>query len=161
MKQLIIAIIFALTFIANAQDANLVARVIVSEAGPECSIKERVLVASVIKNRIGHKGFANGKLKSMLEVVKQKNAFECIGHDKNKNWKWSANPQNYWHNKSWRLAWRNASALAKGKFHYRNDVHFFVTKGFKIPKGFVSKKYWNLEKVVSTEHFDFYLITAK
>ena len=48
-------------------EEKFVARVIYSEAGPQCSNNERRLVASVIKNRIRHAGFQNAP--TMFSVV--------------------------------------------------------------------------------------------
>jgi hypothetical protein len=144
---------------STASADEFVARVIFSEAGPNCTAAERVYVASVIKNRIGHKGF--GKKQSMLDVVKVKNAFECINHDANQNWKISGEVMKHWDNVHIRKAWRQSAALAKGKFTSTKNIHFFLTKGTKVPNNFVAKKYWILKKEFSTKHFDFYSIKER
>ena len=138
---------------------DFVARVIFSEAGPSVSAKERYMVASVIKNRIGHNGF--GKKKSMIEIVKVKNAFECIGHDQNQNWKMSGEIEKHLSNSRIKSAWYHSKTLSKGNFTPQKNLHFFLTKGTKVPKNFVATKYWKLTKVESTKHFDFYNIEAK
>ena len=138
---------------------NFVARVIYSEAGPSVSAQERYLVASVIKNRINHNGF--GKKKTMNEIVNVKNAFECINHNQNQNWKMSGEIEKHLSNKRIKNAWYHSKTLAKGDFTPQSNVHFFLTKGTKVPNNFVATKYWKLTKVKTTKHFDFYSIKAK
>lgn len=153
----IILILIAIT--ATAAADTFVARVIFSEAGPQCSFTERYYVASAIKNRIGHAGFL--KKKTMLEVVKVKNAFECINHKQNQNWAVSGDIENNWDNAHIRKAWREAGGLAKGDFVPIKNIHFFLTKGTKVPKNFIATKYWKPKKEVSTKHFDFYSVTPR
>lgn len=55
----------------------IVAAVIFCEASI-CSYKERMLVASVIMNRINNPAFGGGKLKNAVDVVKQPLAFSSL-----------------------------------------------------------------------------------
>lgn len=157
MKKILSSLIMLVSVSALSND--FVARVIYSEAGPTCTATERYLVASVIKNRIGHNGFGNKK--SMLDIVKVKNAFECINHDQNQNWKMSSEIKKHFSNSRIKTAWCHSKTLASGKFQPQSNVHFFLTKGTKVPKNFVATKYWKLTKVKTTKHFDFYSIKAK
>ena len=159
--KLLIALLIVLPFSLNGQtqQETFVARVIYSEAGPSVSAFERYMVASVIKNRLNHRGF--GKKATMFDIVNVKNAFECINHDANQNWRMSGEIKQHWDNVHVRKAWRQSAALAKGTFTPYKDIHFFLTKGTKVPKNFVATKYWKLTKLKSTKHFDFYNITEK
>ncbi len=137
-------------------DNNTVARVIMAETGSQCSSYERLLVAAVIQNRIGHKGFANGTLKTRLDVVNQKNAFSAIG---NENWKLSANPDAV-KSKAWQEAWQQCKDIANAKIQTDTfpDIVFFTTKGFKLPPNFYDFHIWKLTITKETKHFTFYNI---
>ena len=159
MKTIQIVLILAtlVAFTAQAQaDDNKVARVIYSEASSICTPMERYLVASVIKNRIKHVGFNKGKLKNMLDVVSQKNAFECIDHSQNTNWKASK-----YMRPGDDEAYDHSIVLSTGRFTAAPDYHFFLTKGTVMPRNMISKKYWTIKKLKSTKHFDFYSIEAR
>jgi hypothetical protein len=156
MKRLTITFML---IISSLSANEFVARVIYSEAGPTCTPKERYYVASVIKNRVNHRGFMNKK--SMLEVVKVPNAFECIEHKQNQNWAISGAIQDHLKHRSIKNTWIHASILAKGNFKPKENIHFFLTKGTPVPKGFVAEKYWILTKAFSTKHFDFYTIKER
>lgn len=148
----LLTILTVLTLVTQADD-NKVARVIYSEASPICSPYERYLVASVIKNRIDHIGFNNGKFKTMLDVVNQKNAFECIDHDKNTNWR-----ESQYIRKGDSQVYDHAIRLSQGDFKPEPKVHFFLSRGTFVPNNMVHPKYWRIIKVVSTKNFDFYSI---
>ena len=155
--QVIMILATLVAFAAPTQaDDNKVARVIYSEASGICTPVERYLVASVIKNRIKHVGFNKGKLKNMLNVVSQKNAFECINHSQNTNWKASK-----YMRPGDDEAYDHAIVLSTGRFTAAPDYHFFLTKGTVMPRNMISKKYWTIEKLSSTKHFDFYSIKAR
>jgi hypothetical protein len=129
-----------------ADDNPMVARVIYSEASSKCSNQERLMVASVIVNRINHPGF--NKPKSMVAVVMAKNQFSCIGDERNKNWEASAgNPNN--------AAWRHALLLASGDFKPVTNAVYYHDKSISKPRTW-DNKYWNASKVAETEHFVFY-----
>jgi spore germination cell wall hydrolase CwlJ-like protein len=156
----IFALLLCIPLRADDSKTKMIARVIYSEAGPQCSFAERLLVASVIKNRVNHNGFKQNT--SMFNVVTAPRAFKCINHKSNENWVASKDIVNsfHWKSTSARTAWRHSAALALGNFKPVKNVHFFLTKDFKVPSNFISKKYWTLTKVKSTKHFDFYSITA-
>jgi hypothetical protein len=159
----IIVVIGCLIFVtkANASD-NTVARVIYSEASPICSAKERYLVASVISNRIDHAGFYN--LQSGKAVVIYPKAFSAYRDTKNSNWHASraSNSLKTLHELN---AWKHAVNLQRGinsrTLKAQHGVHFFVTKGFKVPSSYYSSKYWTLHKHCDTKHFTFYGIRAR
>jgi hypothetical protein len=161
IKRLLIVGLTCLAFNLYSSEANTTARVIFSEAGPSCSANERWLVASVIKNRIGHIGFS--KKNSMLQVVLVRNAFECINDKNNSNWAMS-NPKNigkHLKNKRINRAWKHSKLLASGKFDAYKNVHFFMTKGVKVPSNYINRKYWKITKVKTTKHFDFYSLSPR
>ena len=101
------------------------------------------------------------KRSQCCEIVKVKNAFECIDHIQNQNWRMSGEIQKHISNPRIKTAWYHSKTLAKGDFIPQRNLHFFLTKGTKVPKNFISAKYWKLTKVESTKHFDFYNIKAK
>jgi hypothetical protein len=149
-------LLFAITLLfgLTVQAEDIIAKTIYSEASPICSFKERYLIASVISNRINHKGFYS--LKTAEQVVSHPNAFEAYT-SKNSNW----TGYDKLNNKAKQEAKRLSLAIQSNKFHPIENIHFFVTKGFKVPSTFYSKKYWTLNKVCSTKHFDFFSITSK
>jgi spore germination cell wall hydrolase CwlJ-like protein len=134
---------------ANMAMPNTVSRVIYSEASPICSSEERYLVASVIKNRINHPGFGNGKLHNMTEVVLQKGAFSCVNDSKNSNWKRSLTV----HNKAMKLAIK----LSTVDFKPYSGIVYYHDKSISKPKSW-DNKYWKAIKVKATKHFIFYRI---
>lgn len=82
----------------NVMDAKvrLIARVLFAEAR-SATFADRELLACVIHNRIGHKGFYKGRLADAFQVVNYKIAqkrfqFNCIADDNNSQWARSANP---------------------------------------------------------------------
>ena len=132
-----------------AKNNNVVARVIYSEASAICSSRERWLVASVIKNRIKHPGFGNGKLTSMQEVVLQKGAFSCVGDKGNSNWTEFSKVNN----KAKRLALK----LAEGDFKPHPKIVYYHDKSVKKPKSW-DNRYWKAVLVLETTHFKFYRV---
>jgi len=151
-------LILMLALSANAD--TLTARIIFAETGPACSTIERLWVASTVKNRIEHKGFEwSGKLKTMRDVVTQKNAFESLNDPRNSTWVRSAKPASL---KGADVpAWNQSVLLAKGGFTPVNpNVVYFHDKSIKKPKGW-DNKYWTTFKIVETKHFIFYGVRAK
>ena len=138
---------------------ELVARVIFAETGPKSIPAERLLIASVIKNRINHYGFKRAQHKTMGHVVKEKGQFSSINDNKNINWKKSDSP---WTMNSKELAvWNQAVLLAQGKFtSYNKDIVYFHDKSIEKPKNW-DNKYWKTELVFNTKHFLFYKVTPK
>ena len=147
IKQTVAGIAILFSTYVNAD--NTVAKVIYSEASNICSSEEEYMVASVIKNRIGNPGFANGKLKTMKDVVLQKYAFSCVGDKSNSNWE-SFDKVN---NRAKRLAVK----LAIVDFTPYKDIVYYHDKTISKPKCW-DNKYWTAVKVVETKHFIFYKI---
>jgi spore germination cell wall hydrolase CwlJ-like protein len=145
-------IIFAITLLLGltVQGEDIVAKVINAEASDMCSNMERILVASVINNRIGHKGFYS--LDNAEQVVTYPNAFTAYGDTNNMNWNSSYISE---HAKSL------SKSIKNGAFKGMKGIHFFVTKGTKLPSHYYSKKYWKINKTVHTKHFTFYGIIAR
>ena len=132
---------------------NIVARVIYSEASPICSYEERFFVASVIKNRIVHKGFDNGKLKTMENVVLQPKQFSCVNDVNNSNWEASFDGEP-------NLAWSQSVELSSGKFVAYGGIVYYHDFSISVPKCW-NNKFWTPVKERSTEHFVFYTIKEK
>ena len=145
---LCLSIMFAFSCLAGD---NLTARVIYSEAGPTCSSGERLMVASVIKNRIGHSGF--GYQKSMEAVVTAKHQFSCINDPENSNWLASAEAPNS-------KAWSQAVALSKGNFTPVTNAVYYHDKSISKPANW-DNKYWRTVKTAETKNFVFYAVEAK
>ena len=140
-----------------------VARIIYSEASPKVSNQERELVASVIMNRRGHRGFGMGKLNSMEDVVVQENAFEALNDPKNKNWKASETPETLPNNA--KHAWQHSLQLSTSDFKpisgpSGNPLVYYHDKSIKLPKSW-NNKYWGVTKELETKYFLFYSVYEK
>lgn len=133
---------------------HIVARVIFSEASTICSGVERHHVASVIKNRVMHKGFL--KLKTMEEVVLAPGQFSCVEDYGNQNW---ANSEKYASGEEIdprdRSAWNQALLLENGHFTEIKGVVYYHDRRIIKPKSW-DNKYWKAFKIVETDHFIFY-----
>ncbi len=141
-------IVLLFAFTVNATD---VTKVIYCEAGPTCSPLERLYVATVIKNRVHHKGF--GSPRSMLAVVRAKNQFSSYGDTKNSNWSES---ENAWSFSGRRLkAWSQCRLLATGKFSTINKAVYFHDKSISKPRSW-DNRYWKTYVITITKHFIFY-----
>jgi hypothetical protein len=137
-----------------------VARVIWSE-GASCSYEERTLIASVMKNRIGHKGFSRGKLKSLHDVSYQKGAFSCINDPKNRQWKLTKSPLFWKSNKQWKDIWIHCMVLSRGTFQPRTLATCYHDKSISKPSGWISNKYYSYVLVEETPNFCFYKVIPK
>jgi hypothetical protein len=156
MRFSIILLMLAVSNIAMAD--GLTARIIFAETGPACSSMERLWVASTIKNRINHRGFKLGKLKTMRDVVTQKYAFESLNDPRNSTWVRSENPDKL--RGADVSAWRQSVLLSSGTFTPVNDeVVYFHDKSITKPKGW-DNKYWTAYKMKETKHFIFYGVRA-
>ena len=155
MKFTILLLMVAASNIATAQTT---ARIIFAETGPGSSRIERLWVASTIKNRIAHRGFKLGKLKTMRDVVTQRNQFESLNDSRNSTWVRSATPATL---KGADVpAWHQSVLLAKGGFTPVNDeVVFFHDKSIKKPGW--DNRYWTTFKITETKNFIFYGVKAK
>jgi len=135
-----------------------VARVVFAETA-NTSDTERELVASVIFNRMKHKGFGQGKLNSFNDVVKQSGAFEAINDPNNKNWELSQHIDRM--NSKEKHVWEHAlylSHAAKSKNGPSGrPLVYYHDKSIKMPKSW-NNKYWRAVKEIETPHFIFYSI---
>lgn len=152
---------FFILLIAIAKMASadgLTARIIFAETGPACTANERLWVASTIKNRVNHRGFKLGKLKTMRDVVTQKYAFESLNDPRNSTWVRGGNPAKL--RGADVPAWRQSVLLSSGGFTPVNDeVVYFHDKSITKPKGW-DNKYWTAYKLKETKHFIFYGVRA-
>ena len=139
--------LFLILSITGYSSDNIVAKVIYSEASMKCSSNERLLIASVIKNRIKHPGFLKGKLKSLTDVVTQKNQFSCINDKNNSNWNKQFNNK----------AWKEALQLSSGNFNPIDKIVLYHDKSISMPKHW-NNRYWKVIKAVETKNFIFYSI---
>lgn len=138
-------------------EENFIARVIFAET-LNCSSDERLLVASVIKNRIGHRGFGSGKLKTMYDVVKEKRAFSCINDSGNKQWNKSGKLNELTPKE--RQVWNECAILAKGNFKAVPTIVYYHDKSIKKPASW-DNKYWSTKLEKTTTHFSFYSVESK
>jgi hypothetical protein len=132
----------------------IVAGVIYAEASPICTKVERTLVASVIKNRIKHPAFAQGKLKTMSDVVIQPGAFTSLRDASNRNW------QTFLDTAISNPAKEEALRLASGKFEAVPEIVYYHDRSIQKPKNW-DNKWWRAIPVVETAHFIFYKIAEK
>lgn len=151
-------------FKGYTQDDIDVARVIFSEAGPSCPFEERQLVATVMKNRMNHKAFGSGKLKTMKQVAYQPKAFSSVNDVKNSNWKLSGKLNRKEFNgidARTIKAWNESLELAAGKNLLADkNVVFFIDNTLKNPpKDWY--KYYDPKLVSMTKNFKFYEIKEK
>lgn len=137
-------------------DSNdIVARVIYSEAASASSY-EKLLVASVIKNRINHPGYSAGKLASMEQVVLEKGAFSCINDPKNKQWELSSTPEKLNYDD-----WLYCTVLSRGTFIPRTEATAYHDKSIECPVSWTTNKFYTYIPVIETKHFVFYSVKAK
>ena len=129
---------------------------------------EQRLVASVIKNRIGHSAFVNlktGKLpRTAIEVVTQPYQFSSINDNSNSLWKKSASISNLntIEAESWNNLLEYSVRLQNNVFTPINPkVVAYHDKSIKMPTNWKNNRYWNYIKEVETSNFIFYRIEKK
>lgn len=133
---------FVLICTASYSKETLAQKIIYSEASPlVASAHERYLVASVIKNRINHKHFKRGKLKTVNDVIKAKGAFVSY-KTKNTNWNTIKDPRILTQIQHFLT---NVSAYP--------DIVLYHDKSIKKPK-----TWKNVVRVCETNKFVFYAI---
>lgn len=137
-----------------------VARIIASEAGGNVSDYERELVATVIKNRIGHAGFNMGNLENMKDVVSSPGEFEALNDPRNKNWEDLANPNDI--PAEYNHIWQHAQKLSTGNFKLHNSpsgrpLVYYHDKSIDVPDNWTNK-YWKAIKELETDKFIFYSV---
>lgn len=131
----------------------IVAAIIFCEASI-CTEKERMLVASVIMNRIKNPAFGGGKLLTADDVVKQPGAFSSLHkvNGRESDWEWD----NMMGDHAQEL-FRECEALADGRGIITPDIVYFHDKSITKPKSW-DNKYYKAVQVIETEHFIFYKI---
>jgi len=149
----------------KVQDSNIfVARVIFAEAA-SATLSERYLVASVIKNRMRHKGFSKGNLLTMQDVVKEtvgKNkvkAFSAIDDDKNRQWKKTEDISKL--TKDELKIWNECLMLSRGDFKPYRHITAYHDNSISMPTDWKTNKYWTYTQVLKTNKFTFYSVTEK
>ena len=139
-----------------------VARVIFSEANDICSTFERELVASVIKNRVGHPGFNRGQFTTMEEVAKEPGAFSCVNDPSNKKWWLSISDMEGKDKK----IWDDCVELSRGTFepfmgymgYMGVKLVYFHDKSIDKPASW-NNQWWTANKEFETTNFIFYSVT--
>lgn len=138
-----------------------IARVLFAETAGQTET-ERLLMASVIYNRIGHEGFGGGQLKSALEVARQPLAFSCVGDTANKQWLLSMTPDEMDEPtlKIWEDCVALAESLASGKFEPVNkDIVYYHDHSIAKPSNWDND--WFTTTPVKTESTAFTFYSAK
>ena len=134
---------------------NVVARVLFSETA-NCTPHERMLVAGVMRNRIGNRAFGNSA--TLLAVVQQRGAFSCIGDGNNANWRKTLHPGQM--TLAERTIWEECLACANGNIPSAlgpsgRPLVYYHDKSIGKPASWDNAR-WRAVREVSTEHFVFY-----
>jgi hypothetical protein len=127
-----------------------------------CTAREVHLVASVMKNRINHRGFGNGELDTMEEVAYQSRAFSCVGDRYNFNWTLGAFLMRGEYKSNSRTetevrAWNQSLMLSLGDFVPEPGIVYYHDKSIGMPCSWCNR-YWTAVKAMETEHFVFYTV---
>ena len=136
---------------------DVVARVLFSETA-SCTRHERLLVAGVMRNRVGNAAF--GDLPSVKAVVLQAGAFSCINDDGNGNWRKSRHPGSM--SAGERAVWENCLEIANGTMAPAmgpsgRPLVYYHDHSIGKPRSWDNAK-WHAVREVVTEHFVFYSI---
>ncbi len=149
---------------------RMLARIIFSEAGPNCSYIERVSVGRTFRNRAMHKGF---KPDTVYGVATEPGAYSCIGDLRNQNWVKSAayptsNAERVIADKVTLYAWNDALEIASEFAYYMDDPFpkqnpdeylrvpvYYHDRSIVKPKSW-DNKWWKAIKHGETDHFIFY-----
>jgi hypothetical protein len=132
-------------------------RVLYSETAG-CSVRERLLVAGVMQNRVGNRAFGN--LPSIEEVARQPGAFSCIDDPANGNWKKTARPDRM--SAGERVVWEQCERVMAGEIPRAEGpggtaLVYYHDRSITKPRSWDNAK-WRAMLEVSTEHFLFYSI---
>lgn len=149
---------------------RMLARIIFSEAGPNCSYIERISVGRTFRNRAMHKGF---KPNTIYGVATEPGAYSCIGDTKNQNWAKSATypmskAESVIADKTTLYAWNDALEIAS-EFAYYLDVPmskqspeeyprvpvYYHDRSIAKPKSW-DNKWWTAIRHGETDRFIFY-----
>ena len=145
--------------VINGSNGN-VARVLWAE-GASATPKERLYIASVMKNRIGHPGYGGGKLHTLEQVAYSKGEFICIEDDKNSQWKLTENSEFWQGNKKWTQIWIHCMVLSRGTFSPRIRATAYHDKSIHMPKSWKTNPYWMYVLEEETPNFKFYKVEPK
>ena len=134
-----------------------VARVLFCETA-NCTPQERLLVAGVMKNRIGHAAFGN--VASLRAVVGQPDAFSCVGDRSNSNWARTRYPARL--TPAEQVIWRQCLALAQGDIPPTlgpsgRPLVFYHDKSIGKPASWDTQD-WHVVRERTTPHLVFYSI---
>lgn len=141
---------------------HLIASVLYAEARGATS-EDRRRLAAVMKNRVGHKGFNKGRLKTAYAVANATNPngahqFNCINDPKNNQWQKTRNPANM-DDKDFTV-WKECVGLAKqlmaGTFKPVNTkIVYYHDHSIAKPPSW-DNPYWITYLVYETGFFIFY-----
>ena len=139
---------FSESRLTEGEKLQFVARVIFSEAAGTSQV-DRLLVAKVIKGRIGHPGF--GKHENAYQVVNAPGAFSCI----NSNSLWDKPIEDF--NKKELHIWQECLSLARyiPAMRKSSEVVYYHDHRIEKPKSWDNRWWWS-HLVIKTEHFSFY-----
>ncbi len=136
---------------------NIVARVLFSETA-NCTRHERLLVAGVMKNRMGNPAFGNAA--TLQAVVQQPGAFSCLGDRANANWLKTLHPGRM--TPAERAIWEECLACVNANIPAAlgpsgRPLVYYHDQSIGKPASWDNAK-WRAVREVSTEHFVFYSI---
>jgi hypothetical protein len=136
---------------------DVVARVLFAETA-NCTRHERLLVAGVMRNRVGNAAF--GGLPSVKAVVLQEGAFSCINDSDNANWRESRHPA--FMSSAERAVWEHCLEIAGGSIAPAfgpsgRPLVYYHDHSIGKPRSWDNQK-WHAVREVVTEHFVFYSI---
>ena len=139
------------------QRPDLVTRVLFCETA-NCTPQERLLVAGVIRNRVGRPAF--GTPASLREVVEQSGAFSCIDDDDNYNWAKTRHPASL--TATEQAIWRECLALAQGHIQSvygpsGRPLIYYHDRSITKPRSWDNQT-WHAVLERTTIHFAFYSI---
>ena len=146
-------------YVRGRGEPNVVARVLFAETA-SCSSRERMLVAAVMRNRIGNAAF--GGLPTLQAVVLQRGAFSCVGDADNRNWLKTLHPATMTTRE--RAVWADCLAIANGSILAAvgpsgRPLVYYHDKSIGKPVSWDNAK-WRAVREEVTEHFVFYSIVA-
>ena len=142
-------------YLKLSEDELFIAKVLYSETSTLCSFEEILAIGNVIQNRVGHPGF--GKLRSPIDVVKQRAAFSSVLKH-NSNWdRYSINLNQYTKYDAGVAKILLSSNMRLGGESWMKDVVYYHDKSISKPKSW-DNKYWRAVLVKETQHFKFYKV---
>jgi hypothetical protein len=136
---------------------NLAARVLFSETAG-CSHRERLLVAGVMRNRIGNPPFGNAA--TLYDVVAQPGAFSCINDPDNANWRKTRDPDLL--TRAERSVWEDCQGIVQHPIPRAVGpsgrlLVYYHDHSISKPASWDNARFHAVREI-STEHFVFYSI---